>query len=336
MASDKLHPHAERFRVGKTMYADDTTLISTTLRGALSSIQKHTLAAKVGGLEIHPGKLHWMKFRGGANLLEDSEKLVINGVEVKRVTSERYLGTLYTEVVQKDVVPINIRMRCGMSKHKRDVVMKDTIYSRYVSVQNKVNAYKVEILPQLCHSIELWGLSQRSITYVNRFQRTSLLAMVGRNYRDRIPDWKLYSGIRNKGIKIYPIEFVMAERKLKYFGTIVRSSPQDLARKVYWCDLKPSRNKKGFHYPHIVDVKAALTLLSISEQDANRVVLNEKQWCTLLKERVNQAVGVHLETLRLDHQREHQRKLELGVYERELLVEKERNGGWAYHRRPMP
>ena len=73
----------------------------------------------------------------------------------------------------------------------------------------------------------------------------------------------------------------MAERKLKYFSTIVREGlvREDLASRLYWSDLpKACQTWRDFEYEHVKQLKKALEYLQISEQEANEGFLNKKIW----------------------------------------------------------
>ena len=100
-----------------------------------------------------------------------------------------------------------------------------------------------------------------------------------------ITNLDIYSWLHKKGFKIYPMELTMAERKIKYFSTVVRAGVdrEDLASQMYWSDLPKKCDTWGhFEYEHVKNIKIALKYLQVSEQTANDGYMEERTWAKLL------------------------------------------------------
>ena len=78
----------------------------------------------------------------------------------------------------------------------------------------------------------------------------------------------------------------MAERKLRYFAMIERGDKNELARKMYWSDIRSNKVKEGaFEYQHIKDIKKAIQIMKISEDEMNKLYTSKKKWERKLKEK---------------------------------------------------
>jgi hypothetical protein len=224
-----------------------------------------------------------------------------------------------------------------MATNRRDTTLNELLMNRSISYKMKGNMYLTDIRSLLLYGIEYWPWNTKIITALNSFQRKSIYRIMNRNWRDRIADVELYKWLKDNKIKIYPMQFVMAERKLKYFGTIWRSSPTDLARQVFWSDVKKvCLKKKEFQYAHITDIKEALKTLHITIEEVNKIINDKKIWLATLQDKTKVAVEKDLKEKWEILIKEQKKKKEDGTYEREILEEKIKNGGWYYKRRSVP
>jgi len=334
----KLNAKAKHIVVKSIMYADDTVGISASARGAASKGAKYKKAAKLGGLEIHPDKLTWMKFKAWTDMEEDKEQVIMEGKVIKRVFAEKYLGSRFTDHYSWQLNK-NILQRVGMAKTRRDVTMKTIIENKHIQTKMKMEFYQSDIKSLLFHGVEFWSWNTRNINYLNLFQRETMLHIIGRNYRDRIPDIDIYEWMQKQKIDIYPVQYMMAERKLRYFGNIHRSSEDDIARQIMWSDMKKCTSKavdSVRRYAHIRDIQEAMKLLEITTTEANTKVVEKKEWRIFLKTQRQQAVKLYLTSAREKYDENRRAKTVRGDYEKEIEEEKRTNGGWYYKRRGMP
>ena len=84
----------------------------------------------------------------------------------------------------------------------------------------KLKFYVSDILPILLHGVEWWNISDKMITQLEKFHRGAIYKMVNRTYRDHIADIEMYEWLHKNEYNIYPIKYVMAERKLRFFTKI--------------------------------------------------------------------------------------------------------------------
>jgi hypothetical protein len=285
IGKDTLHQKAEEFILEKIMYADDTIVVNTSQQQAIMSTQYHQRAAKVGGLDIHPDKLAYMILRGDNEEINEMTDYIIDDTKVKRKKSELHLGSRFTETY--DNGNMNIKQRIATAKRKLDTKLAPIMDNNEMQVNLKIIFYISDILPVLLHGIEYWNINKKLITKINNFQRKALLTIVHRSYQDKITNVELYEWLHKRGFKTYPLELIIAERKLRYFGQIVREGirrPQELTSKIFWSDVnKKCESWQHMDYQHITDIKKALALLGITEVVANKEFVEKNKWESILR-----------------------------------------------------
>jgi hypothetical protein len=145
---------------------------------------------------------------------------------------------------------------------------------------------------------------------------------------------EIYEWLHKRKFKLYPMELVMAERKLKYFGMVVREgikSKRDLASKIFWSDVrKKCTTWKDMIYEHVRDIKEALKILCITEEEANNTFTNRKVWEKKLEA---QKKGTAYEKWKVERERiREERKTKEKENRREPGREEQ---GREYTRRPL-
>ena len=218
------------------------------------------------------------------------DTLTIDNIPIKQVSSKRYLGSLFT--AQFDGGITNIKQRIAMARACVDVELRNIVNNPYINWKEKLHFYRTDILALLLHGIEFWILTPKIIKLLERFQRNTLLRLLQRNWRDRITSVDLYDWMRTRKFNIYPIEITIRERQLRYFSNLLSHGIQlrnqlqpvtDLASILYWSDISPPNRKTDVEYPHITNMRAALSLLKIPIPTANQEFRNKDPWEKFLK-----------------------------------------------------
>ena len=323
--SSVLNKKAVKFEVKKLLYADDTTLVSKSLEGAIRATTKHKKAAALGKLLVHPDKLVSMLLRNKENKVHE---MYVDGVKVKVVDVEKYLGSRFKSVYDGGEKNIKTRIMIAKSKKKK---MENIFHNKEIDYDMKLDLYRSDISSVLLHGAEYWHLSEKNINCTESFNRKSLLEIAGRNERDRIKSTDLYKWVQKRGKEIYPIRFVLAERKLRYFAMIERGDKEELARKIYWSDFVTNKVKEGdFEYEHMRDIKEALKILDISEEEMNELYISKKEWERKLRENKTLAFAQWCEIRDKEYKEKKLREIPINMDKNE----KEEKA--LYKRRPLP
>ena len=173
-----------------------------------------------------------------------------------------------------------------MAKSKM-MKLENIFWNKEIDVEMKMHFFRSDILSVLLHGVEYWNISDSNINMLEKFLRKSLLKIIGRSEKDGIRSTKLYNWFHKKGITtIYPIRFVMAERKLRYFAMIERGRKEELVRKMYWSDVEHTNEVKVGDdvFEHIKDIKLALEILGISEEVMMDIKASKPKWNKTLRE----------------------------------------------------
>ena len=171
-------------------------MISRSLRGAERATEKHKKAAAVGKLLVHPDKLVsiWLRHKEG-----EKHEMIVDGVKVKVVDMDKYLGSRFTAIYDKGEKNINTRIMIAKSKMKK---MEPIFRNKEIDCEMKLDFFRSDGASVLLHGVEYWHLSECNISKVEGYFRKTLLQIVGRNERDGTRSTKLYTWIQKKGKKI--------------------------------------------------------------------------------------------------------------------------------------
>jgi len=153
--------------------------------------------------------------------------------------------------------------------------------NREMRLELKLAFYVSDVIPLLLHGVEYWNITTKVINQLNQFQREAIIKIAGRTHRDRITNLEIYEWLHKRGFSIYPMELIMAERKIKYFSMVVRTglNCEDLASRIYWSDVPRKCNTwADFEYEHVKNMRKAIEYLHITEQQANEEFADQKKW----------------------------------------------------------
>lgn len=332
--SSVLNEKAIPFVLKKFLYADDSTLTSSSLVGAQRSTLKHKRAAALGKLEIHPDKLLLMRLVGDEEQQKSEEIMKVDDTIVKETTLEKYLGSRFTCIYDGGTKNITIRVMIAHNKMKK---LERFWYNKELSYEIKIQTYRSDILSILLHGAEYWHLDEKNIQKLEGFQRKTILQIVGRNYRDHITSVDMYEWMHKRRIYIYPVRFILAERKLRYFAMIERGKVNEIARRVYWSDIVTSKVKdKDFEYEHISDIKKALKILLIEEREMNSEFKDKKVWQQVVNDKKLVAYKEWVLDENIRYAKEKEILINNGEYKKRKEQELDRNKGWIYKKRGMP
>lgn len=331
--SNMINRKAKEIKLEHLLYADDCAVFSSSLKGAKISVTRHIEAGKLGKLEVNADKFSFMKVTHKNNDI-NTETLNINGKIIKEVKTEKYLGSIFTNIYDGGEKNIITRVAIAVTKIKK---YENILKNKSIDYHMKFRIYRSEVLPILLHGAEYWHNNITNMDKLEKFQRKAILEIVGRDYRDGIRSVDMYSWLHDIGIEIYPIKYEVADRKLRYFAGIENSKDTDLAKIMYWVDFKSSEVKEAdFEYQHIQDIKRALTTLNISEEIMNVKYNKKNEWREIIKG--SKIIEFRKWSIINTFEYFDKKFLEIinGNLRKEIEKEISKNNGWMYERRTMP
>ena len=140
----------------------------------------------------------------------------VDGTNLEQVKQFKYLGQLITEDGKTD---IEIRRRIEIAR-KNFMNMKDTLISRKLSLETKKRLVRCYILSTLLYASETWTISEEAWAKIEAFEMWIYRKML------RIP---YTAHMTNKTVlhlakTTRSIKFEIKQRKIRYFGHIIRAN----------------------------------------------------------------------------------------------------------------
>lgn len=74
------------------------------------------------------------------------------------------------------------------------------------------------------------------------------------------------------------MKLTMAERKLRYFGTLIRQPKPDLASRMFNSDMLGRHNQASHQLEHFGDIREALKMLAITPLESTQQYRDAGQW----------------------------------------------------------
>ena len=270
----KINDTSKSETIHAVMYADDTITGGTTVSGAIETTRRHTRAAAIGGLTIHPGKLRWMQLVGtSAN--RSAKEFIIDGQKITRKMNKRHLGSYFSGTY--DHGKSNCAQRVAMSRRIMETQLRNVLLNREIKRKLKLVLYRSDVVSVAMHGVEYWNI-RKTGGKLEKFQRKSLLSIFNRTWRSQIPSMAIYEAIRKLGMRFYPMKLTMAERKLRYFGTLIRQPKPDLASRMFNSDMLGRHNQASHQLEHFGDIREALKMLAITPLESTQQYRDVGQW----------------------------------------------------------
>ena len=197
-------------------YADDTTLVSTTLAKLGFATQELEVACKKWGLKINAKKYKIMSLDPACSIEIEEEKVDV-------VENFVFLGSL----VPSTTDDIKRRIALASSAFGR---LKKTVWSnRNVSNQLKLRLYNALILPIAIYACECWTLKAEDSRRLSVFENDCFRSMIGKTRLDRyrLVDIRRILGVRDN------ITNMVKKRRLNWFGHVNRREDTSMVKKAY-------------------------------------------------------------------------------------------------------
>ena len=207
-------------------YADDTTLIATTLQKLQFSTEELEQACKKWGLKINADKCKIIS-------PDQPSNIQIEGATVEQVDSFVFLGS----VVPTTVFDVKRRIALASSAFGR---LKKNVWSKKgIPYSIKLRLYNALILPIAIYASETWTLKAEDVHKLSVFENDCFRAMIGKTRMDKCR----LSDIRKKlGVKENIINKIK-KRRLTWFGHVSRRSDDSFVKRAYKEDFVGKRRR---------------------------------------------------------------------------------------------
>ena len=209
--------------INNIRYADDTTLMDLVFEKLQHTTTQLEMSCSRWGMKINPTKCKVMS--------SDTRDITINNTVAEKVDEFVFLGSSVPSV-EADV---KRRTRLASWAFGR---LKNTIWSNQgISRSLKIRIYKALILPIATYGSETWTLRQADKYRLETFEMRCLRIILGVRLMDKVRNEEIR---RRLNITTTICEEI-TRRRLKWFGHVVRMTPNRLPFQAYKNDFKKRR-----------------------------------------------------------------------------------------------
>ncbi|BHF75255.1 hypothetical protein SprV_0501835100 [Sparganum proliferum] len=199
-------------------YADDIALLASSFGDLQSMVSRVNEVAKSVGLSINAGKTKVF-----SSCIPDQEKapLGIDGCQLEEVDSFKYLGArLLSNRQSKD----DIVSRIDAARRVFSSLWKCLWIRRDLSIATKIRVYRASVRSVLLYGCECWALRVEDERKLEVFDHHCLRTIL----RVKFTDFVSNETVRTR-CDIARITQAIQERRLKWFGHVLRRPPQELS-----------------------------------------------------------------------------------------------------------
>ncbi|BHF80935.1 hypothetical protein SprV_0702406400 [Sparganum proliferum] len=200
-------------------YADDIALLDSSFGDLQSMVSRVNEVAKSVGLSINAGKTKVF-----SSCIPDQEKapLGIDGCQLEEVDSFKYLGArlLPNEQSKDDIVS-----RIDAARWVFSSLRKCLWNRRDLSIATKIRVYRASVRSVLLYGCECWALRVEDERKLEVFDHHCLRIIL----RVKFTDFVSNETVRARCDNIARITQAIQERRLRWFGHVLRRPPQELS-----------------------------------------------------------------------------------------------------------
>ena len=214
-------------RFAEVLYADDTLLFGThthTINKLLHEIQRES--------DYYNLKLNYDKCINLTLHQRQSSIKYLDGTPVPRKREATYLGTLLSDSVNNHR-EVNNRLAAALTTCNRMKLFWDKANT---TIRWKLRVFDSILRSKVLYGLECIQLTQPDLDKINSFQMKSLrrILKIPPSFIDRsFPNQRVLDVLRDTHhLSIHLFSQIWLKRKLKLFGHILRSSPDDPLRQV--------------------------------------------------------------------------------------------------------
>ncbi|BHF80145.1 hypothetical protein SprV_0702326900 [Sparganum proliferum] len=206
-------------RLNDLDYADDIALLASSFGDLQSMVSRVDEVAKSVGLSINAGKTKVF-----SSCIPDQEKapLGIDGCQLEEVDSFKYLGArLLPNGQSKD----DIVSRIDAARWVFSSLRKCLWNRRDLSIATKIRVYRASVRSVLLYGCECWALRVEDERKLEVFNHRCLRIIL----RVKFTDFVSNETVRARCDNIARVTQAIQERRLRWFGHVLRRPPQELS-----------------------------------------------------------------------------------------------------------
>ena len=197
-------------------YADDVALISSRFADLQEKTDRLVATAGIVGLKINPRKTKTLRMNHRC-----TDYIRIEGEEVEDVESFVYLGSVLDKLGGTEV---DIKRRLALARIAFTRLQNIWRSGRF-SQKTKLRILNSNVLSVLLYGAEMWRVTSTDLNKVDVFHRSCLRRVLRRFWPYHLSNEELY-----KATGTTPVSALIRERRWRWIGHILRTSPNNISR----------------------------------------------------------------------------------------------------------
>ena len=263
------------YRLADLEYADDTALLQGSLQNIRRALDVFKDEAQKLGLSVNWDKTEIMRIGDGP----DPENLTYDDIEVKFVTSFRYLGSILNN--KGDLKP-EISRRRALATSVMQSLSRPLWRHRHISQKTKLRIYNACVLSVLLYGAESWPLNATLEARIDGFDSRALRRLEGIHWSQHVTNEEVRQRTGQP-----PASVLVAQRRVRWLGYVLRCPQNHPTRAILEFDPAAAgwRRPRGAPRTRWLDVVA---------QDLRRVGVDLANAADLAQDRRGWRRLVHL------------------------------------------
>ena len=241
------------------LYVDDIVLRGTRSEVVENKLEEWRRAMEDRGLNINRKKTVYLRFNVDRNLDDGNSDVNIQGENLERLNTFKYLGATLAENGDLDE-DMTHRIQSGWKNRKR---MSGILCDRSISLRFKGKVYKTVVRPAMMYGAETWAVKKAHEKKLDVAEMKMLRWMNGVTKLDRIRNERIRGTT-----KMGEISKKVQESRLKWYGHVSRRENEYVGNIVMGMEVPGKRRRGRPKRRWLNSIRNNLSERELSEEDA--------------------------------------------------------------------
>ena len=214
------------------LFADDIVLVCKTKSELKRKLARWRRALEDHGLKISRSKTEYLPFNDPED--GDGSEMKMDNEAIKKVESFKYLGSYVAHDGDLEV-EVKHRINSGWIAWRG---LTGVLCDKKISARLKGKVYKTAVRPALLYGCETWPVKESHEKKANVAEMRMLRWMCGVTMKDKIRNEQIRGTV-----KVIELSKKMQERRLNWYGHILRSEDDHIGKQVMGMQVEGRRRR---------------------------------------------------------------------------------------------
>lgn len=254
--------------IKELQYADDAAIVAHSPLELQRMVDiLHHIYGRMG-LKMNTEKTEILRL---ADERTDATTIAVGTTQLKDVPDFRYLGSYLSEDCSLDK---EVNYRIGRAAAAFGSLRKRVFSNRNLNLTTRVNVYSAVCLSTLLYGTETWTLYRHQLRKLESYHISCLQRILGVSWRDKLTHNEILART-----KCNSIEFLAAQRQLRWVGHVIRMKDDRLPKQVLYGELAQGQRLQGGQKKRFKDaVKVNLKKCQIEPQELEVLAQDRPVW----------------------------------------------------------